>query len=281
MTGIVRERLFLDTVLNAVSPETQKSMHAFEESIARAEGVLREYHKARPSVFTGQVEDPLAAIRENARLVFTMTWTKAILFSRSIIDSMNDGNLLVSFQSLRSYLELVAAARYTVKRMEPLVNEAVSSGQVSNDAARSLSNQMEILLHGGRFNWEVFFLEGAAGVIDRKRMKRTQQEKAKFETNNLRIGKCIKDWGKESPSAEFIYDYLCDLVHPNKGSNLVLLVEEIDGPVFDVKGESRMGMIIFERIFPYAVSACIGAMTETQPFFGMLGADEQEKKDIH
>jgi hypothetical protein len=62
------------------------------------------------------------------------------------------------------------------------------------------------------------------------------------------------------PAAEFIYDYLSDLVHPNKGSNLVLLVERDGGPVFAADGESRMGMIIFERIFPYAASMCIRTM---------------------
>jgi hypothetical protein len=46
-------RRFSDAVLNAVSPETRKSLHAFAESIARAEGVLREYHAAVPSAFTG------------------------------------------------------------------------------------------------------------------------------------------------------------------------------------------------------------------------------------
>jgi hypothetical protein len=267
-------RRFSDAVLNAVSPETRKSLQAFAESIARAEGVLREYHAAVPSSFTGQVADPMAAIRENARLVFTMTWAKAVLFSRSAVDSVNDGNLLVAFQSLRSYVELVAAVRFTVKRMEPLVRDAVARGQVSHETAQSLANHMQILLHGGRFNWTAYFEEGAAGMVDRKRMKRTQEAKAKFEMNSLRIGKCIDDWGKESPAAEFIYDYLSDLVHPNKGSNLVLLVERDGGPVFDVGTESRMGMVIFERIFPYAASMCMRAMIDFQPFFAMLGADE-------
>jgi hypothetical protein len=64
------------------------------------------------------------------------------------------------------------------------------------------------------------------------------------------------------------------LVHPNKGSNLVLLVECGGGPVFDVGTENRLGMIIFERIFPYAASMCMKAMIDFQPVFAMLGADD-------
>jgi hypothetical protein len=174
VTQIREGRSFSEAVLNAVSAETGKTLYVFAESIDRAEGVLREYHAAVPSAFTGQVTDPMVAIRENARLVFTMTWAKAILFSRAVVDSVNDGNLLVAFQSLRSYVELVAAVRYTVKRMEPLVKEAVARGQVSRDAASQLANHMQILLHGGRFNWATYFEEGAAVLVDRKRMRRTQ-----------------------------------------------------------------------------------------------------------
>jgi len=267
-------RSFSDEVMSAVSPETRKALGAFAESIVRAEGVLREYHAAVPSAFTGSVENPMAMIRENARLVHTMTWTKAVLFSRAVVDSANDGNLLVAIQALRGYVELVAAVRFTAKQLQPLIHDAVVSRQVSSDTARSLAYHMDILLHGGRFNWEAYFKEGAAGIVDRKRLKRTKEEKAKFELNGLRIGKCIEHWGRESPAVEFIYDYLCDLVHPNKGSNLLLLVERDDGPVFDVGGSSRIGMLIFERIFPYAASLCIGAMADFQPVFMLLGAEE-------
>lgn len=267
-------RNFSDEVMSAVSSQTRKALGAFAESITRAEGFLREYHAAVPSAFTGDLEHPMAVIRENARLVHTMTWTKAVLFSRAIVDSVNDGNLLVAFQALRAYVELVAAVRFTVKQMQPLIQDAVVRGQVSTDAARSVAYHMEILLHGGRFNWAAYFEEGAAGIIDRKLVKRTREEKAKFELSSLRIGKCIEHWGKESPAVDFIYDYLCDLVHPNKGSNLILLVERNDGPVFDVGGTSRTGMLIFERIFPYAASLCMEAMVESQPFFMLLGAEE-------
>jgi hypothetical protein len=125
-------------------------------------------------------------------------------------------------------VELVAAVRFTLRQMQPhiydgsKVDEAgnkIDEAQVSPDEAQLLNRRMATLLHGGRFNWEAYFKEGAKGVIDRKRVKRTKEEKAKFEENSLRIGKCVESWGKESPAVEFIYDYLCDLVHPNKGSN--------------------------------------------------------------
>jgi hypothetical protein len=47
---------------------------------------------------------------------------------------------------------------------------------------------------------------------------------------------------------------------PNESSDLVLLVEYGGGPIFGVGTENRFGMIILERIFPYAASMCMKAM---------------------
>jgi hypothetical protein len=111
---------FSEAVLAAVSAETRKTMEVFAHSIVTAENALRAYHSNISAAFTGNVDDPLMEIRQRARLVYTMTWTKAILFSRSIVQCVNDGNLLVAFQALRSYVELVAALRYSVKRIARL-----------------------------------------------------------------------------------------------------------------------------------------------------------------
>ena len=46
----------------------------------------------------------------------------------------------------------------------------------------------------------------------------------------------------------------------------MLLVERGGGPVFDVGTENRFGVIIFERIFPYAASMCMKAMIDLQPW---------------
>jgi hypothetical protein len=64
------------------------------------------------------------------------------------------------------------------------------------------------------------------------------------------------------------------LVHPNKGSNLVLLVERGGGPGFDGGTENLFNMIILERILPYVASMCMKAMIDLQPAFAMLGADD-------
>ncbi|QNP43470.1 hypothetical protein H9L15_01260 [Sphingomonas daechungensis] len=255
-------------------------MEAFAQALVQAEGLLREYHATTQAQFKSSHPDEMIAIRENSRLIFTLSWTKAVLFSRAIIDQVNAGNLLAAFQSLRAYAELVATVRFTAKEMMPLIQDAAETGSISVENARTLSSKLNTLLHGGRFNWPLYFEEGAKAVLDRKRAKTTKEERRKFETNSLRVGTCFEKWAEEEPAVEFIYDYLCDLVHPNKGSNLILLVERGGNVVFDTSPSSQMGWVIFGRIFPFAASMCLRAMGEFQPIFALLGA-EDEARSVH
>lgn len=271
MAGVTEVVRFSDSVTGAVSDETRASLAAFAEGIPRLEGMLRRYNDSPGAPVTMQHVDVVEGIAENARIVLTMTLTKAILFSRSIIENVNGRNLLVAFHSLRGYLELVAVTRFTVKRMQPLVIKAAQVGYVAVEDARTIANHFEILLHGGRFNWRAYFDEGPRGVLTRKQANRTKEERKKFEANSLRINKCIEDWSTEHEAVEFVYDYLCDLVHPNKGSNIILLVEHNGQTIFNADGSSAMGMWVFERIFPYAVSLCMNGMGEVIAFASILG----------
>ena len=55
-----------------------------------------------------------------------------------------------------------------------------------------------------------------------------------------------------------------------------LLPERDHGRVFDADGESKMGMLSFERIFPYGASMLHRSYDRfPTPFFVMLGAEER------
>ena len=188
---------FSDAVMGVTSVETRTSLVAFAEGLSRAEGMLRSYHDSVGAPVTVQCSDVVDSIATNARIVLTMTPTKAILFSRSVIESINGGNLLVALHSLRGYLELVAVTRFTVERMRPLIVKAATTRQLSAEDATTLASHFKILLHGGRFNWTAYFEEGPRGTLERKRLKGARQGRQKFEANSLRIDCCIDDWAKK------------------------------------------------------------------------------------
>ena len=88
----------------------------------------------------------------------------------------------------------------------------------------------------------------------------------------------MKDWSKEQPLAGFAYDYLCDLVHPNKGSNLIIIVERNEGPMFDVEGQKSLGLIVFDKIFGVFAKLCADEFGKLFIILALLGADEDKIK---
>jgi hypothetical protein len=89
----------------------------------------------------------------------------------------------------------------------------------------------------------------------------------------------MKSWSTKQPLAEFVYDYLCDLVHPNKGSNLTVLVKLEQGIRFDVDGPTPLGISIFDKIFPLVVRLCADEFGLLVLCFATLGTDEDRIKD--
>jgi len=268
---------FSPEFLAAVSPETQKNLKLFEKSIPHASDFLAKYHtKFDARLRERQPTNGFENIRYNARLAITMSWSKVVLFSRSIVDGSNTGNQLTVFLVTRAYVELVASLRFTVGEMRPIIEKWGADDCVPAEDLERLAYRLHLILYGGRFDWQTYFLEGAKTVMDRKQVKKTKEERKKFDTLHLRIGACVESWSAEAPEAGFIYDFLCDLVHPNKGSNLVLLQERDGSAVFSADGPTSMGMQIFERIMPYALSLCGRGIGEITPFLAMLAATERE-----
>ena len=266
------------TCLAFVSPQTAKVMQLFPGLVRTQEGMLRGYHNHAAPAIGERLEHPLDNIRMSARLVHTMFLSKSVFYCRAIIENVNSGNLLVAFQSLRALVEVLAAVRYTIEQMKPVINACANRGTTTGDEARQLNYQFDILLHGGRFDWEAFFLEGAWAVLEKKKKERPKHERQQFaaRAQYLKVDKCIKDWAKVEPIAEFVYDYLCDLVHPNKGSNLVLIVENSKGLRFDIEGQAKFGLHIFDKIFPIAASLCMREVPRLIIPLAMLGADEEQ-----
>jgi hypothetical protein len=271
----------LDTeVRDALSSATKQVLQAFPEMLVRQENLLREYHKDTPAVLFERTSLPLDNFKGSTRLILTRYLTKTVYYSRSIIESVNSKNLLVAFQCMRTLLEVVAAVRYSLGKMRPIIHDCSARGMVTADEARQLNYHCDLLLPGGQFDWQAFFEEGAWAMVGKKNQKRTKQERQEFgqQSHYLRVGKCLESWSKDQPLAGFAYDYLCDLVHLNKGSNLIVLVERQQGPLFDVEGPAKLEMLIFDKIFALVVKLCANEFADLFMAFATMGADEVGSK---
>jgi hypothetical protein len=271
---------FDDVIRDTLSDATKKVLILFPQMLEKQENMLHEYHKDTSAVLFEQTSLPLDNLKASTRLILTLYLTKTIYYSRSIIESVNAKNLLVAFQCMRALLEVVAAVRYTLEKMKPIVHECAARGIVTAEEAHQLNYHCDLLLHGGKFDWQAFFEEGAWAVLEKKNKPRTKQERRQFEerARYLKVDTCIKSWSKDQPLAGFAYDYLCDLVHPNKGSNLTVIIERVQGPMFDVDGPAKLGILIFDKIFALVVRLCADEFENLFVVFAMLGADEDRIK---
>jgi hypothetical protein len=269
-----------DSVKSALSEATQKTLGVFPQMLERQEGMLREYHKDTLAVLAERTDHPLENLKASSRQIVTMYLTKTIYYSRAIIENTNSQNLLVAFQSMRALVEVVATVRYTIEKIRPIVHLCSTRGTVTAEEARQLDYHCALLLHGGRFDWSTFFQEGAWAMLNRKTKVRSKDERKQYaeKTLYLKLDKCIKDWSISQPIASFVYEYLCDLVHPNKGSNLTLIVEREQGPMFDVDGSPALGFVIFDKIFPLVARLCADEFDKLLLTFATLGADEDRIK---
>jgi hypothetical protein len=283
-TNMTSEFEFDDAARERLSPATQKVLIAFPQMLANQENILREYHKDTIVILTERSDLPLENLKASTRLIATMYLTKTIFYSRAIIENVNSRNFLVAFQSMRAALEVVAAVRYTLRKMQPIIHECAVRGTVSGEDARQLNHHCDLLLHGGRFDWMSFFQEGISATLERKNKVRSKDERREFaeRAHYLKVDICMKSWSKDQPLAGFAYDYLCDLVHPNKGSNLIIVAEREQGPTFDVDGRKPLGILIFDRIFSLFVRLCADEFGQLFILFTTMGADEDRiKEDIH
>jgi hypothetical protein len=269
-----------DSVKSALSAATQKTLGAFPGMLERQEGMLREYHKDTLAVLAERTDHPLENLKASSRQIVTMYLTKTIYYSRAIIENTNSQNLLVAFQSMRALIEVVATVRYTVEKMLPIIHLASTRGTITAEEARQLDYECALLLHGGRFDWPAFFQEGAWAMLNKKTKVRSKGERKQYaeKTHYLKMEKCMKDWSISEPLAGFVYDYLNDLVHPNKGSNLTVIVQREQGPMFDVDGPPALGFVIFDKIFPLVVRLCADEFAKLVMDFVTLGADEDRIK---
>jgi hypothetical protein len=276
------EFVFDDAARESLSPTTQKVLIVFPQMLANQENMLREYHKDTAAVLFERSSKPLDNLKGSTRLIATMYLAKIIYYSRAIIKNVNSGNFLVAFQSMRSMLEVVAAVRYTLKKIQPIIHESGVRGTVTGEDASQLNYHCDLLLHGGRFDWATFFQDGISGALERKNKTRSKEERREFaeRAQYLKVESCMKSWSKDQALAGFTYDYLSDLVHPNKGSNLIIITQREQGPTFDVEGQKPLGLLIFDKIFALFARLCSDEFAHLFIIFAALGADEDRIKAL-
>lgn len=182
-----------------------------------------------------QLEQDLLLLRdtEDAEISFTQTTNPVVHFNafidfavavytakvRQLYEALAYGleteRYLVYAQAGRAILENVATLRYYSRHADLVAaHHAWKNSTLTDPLLRQANLTLDRFVRGTRFSWDAF-LEGRAAEI-------TKQPDQPHLTQ-IHVETCLSKWFKEKPSLESLYMLLCDLVHPNQGSNLLVM----------------------------------------------------------
>lgn len=196
---------------------------------------VRERFQSTHGVLLDNLEAIISALEQNSRLTSLLDLTErgvplfnsyvafavAVYMAKfkqlyeSVADSLNHSRYLVYAQAGRSILENTATIRhYSRHRDLVAIREARRQGSIPTHVLEKAITTVDRLVRGNRFTWQAFVsnkFNELSGVPDYPEMAQ------------VNVQTCLANWYKESPQIKGLYDLLCDLVHPNLGSNLTVI----------------------------------------------------------
>jgi len=133
----------------------------------------------------------------------------------AVADSVEKEQYLVYAAAGRAIIENAATFRY-YSLHEDLVALADAWGTpaMSANLLETATSTLDKLVRGNRFTWDAFVA---------RRFDELSNVADGDTPSQVNVATCLKKWYKDSPPLHGLYDLFCDLVHPNLGSNLLIL----------------------------------------------------------
>lgn len=146
----------------------------------------------------------------------------------TVIDATHKEDFLVFALCGRSIIETTATLRYYNNKILSVVVEAKNKDQFSTDEINLIIGLLDKHSRGGRFDWTKFFSaprREMAEQLVKARSKKSSNTLANELPNpsQVNIQTALDAWSKEHPEIVLIYDFFCELVHPNLGSNFMVM----------------------------------------------------------
>lgn len=173
-------------------------------------------------------------INKYLKFLYALHQAKYTELTGSLIESVNNKEYLIFALCGRSLLELTASLRYHTNDLLPIIQDSAKSGIVTSQQQIMLVNNLDKHIRGGKFNWGEFHYGDRSSfaaqlVEDRKKKNRKNKQSEpppspeQANPNQVNIQTAIDKWAKEDSGVQLTYDYFCELVHPNLGSNFLVM----------------------------------------------------------
>ena len=196
---------------------------------------VRERFPPTHAVLLDNLEAIISALEKNSQLTSLLDLTErgVFLFNsyvafavavytakfrqlyEALADSLNQSWYLTYAQSGRSILENAATVRHYSRHGDFVaLRDAQRKGPPPTTVLEKAITTVDRFIRGNRFTWQAFVskkFDELSNVADDPEMAQ------------VNVQTCLSSWYKGSPQIKGLYDLLCDLVHPNLGSNLTVI----------------------------------------------------------
>ena len=171
--------------------------------------------RAKVEAFRPLTSNPVEAFNGYIDFALAIYHSKLFQLFRAIVKSIEDQDYLIYAQSGRAVLENTATIRYYARHQDfAVASGAWNKSSMTDPILRKANETLDRFIRGNRFSWDAF-MEGRLNDLS----KTPHQD----HLSQINSNTCLQKWFKDQPNLETLYDLFCDLVHPNFGSNLLVL----------------------------------------------------------
>jgi len=147
---------------------------------------------------------------------------------RNVIRSTADEEFLVFAHCGRGLIETTATLRYYNNETLAVVMAAKDPNKFSSEEISKIVELLDKHSRGGRFDWGSFWMSNRNDMVERSvaAWRKGKKSKIASDTSNpssVHVNDAIRSWMAEKPGIALIYDFFCELVHPNLGSNFLMM----------------------------------------------------------
>lgn len=206
---------------------TVSCMDGIEHFIAHTEQINKSIVTECPVTIVGDV-DPIKMLGNIFDFLHNQYVAKFVELSSNMVLAANRSDYLVFALCGRSIIEATATLRYYIKQCEKEIKVAAKAEDIDlTRQAKAFAALHAILdehLRGGRFNWLEFFTGNkktfTSNLIEAQRNRKTPDQP---NPESLPISRLLDSWAKDEPYLHLSYNFFSELVHPNLGSNFLLM----------------------------------------------------------
>lgn len=171
--------------------------------------------------------EPYEYIGEVLWLLYGVYIAKYRELLNNLIRSTEYEEFLVFALCGRAIIETTATLRYYNKKIQTVISNAQNLDAFSQNELSQIIVLLDKHAKGGRFDWNDFwklsYQDMAEKLVAARKNKNGKENQKMNNPQQVNILTTIDSWATDEQLVALAYEFFCELVHPNIGSNFVVM----------------------------------------------------------